>query len=154
VQFDTAMLTAENQVLNAPRYQKERRVVVEFLHRLHTARTAHDYFSLQFDLLAHFGAHQALVDDDLKRMEREAREELGRLVREAPKPISEIRAQQARLEAAQRERKVSNALLHVFRVIGDGIAWLVPPGSSGCAVDCGVGSRPSACSWATFEQPR
>ncbi len=30
---------------------------------------------------------------------------------------------QAILEYAKRERKVSNALLHAFRVIGDGIAW-------------------------------
>ena len=116
-------IAAEEQLLNEPLYQNLRPRALELVERLQRASTAEDWVYLHRDLLIEFGARQDAIDDTLPDARQRVRCEIRELARRDPKPIDDIRIQQAILERVGRQELVARASQHTLRQIGDGIAW-------------------------------
>lgn len=118
-----AELAAEQQLLNEELYHKAHAKVGTFIERLQGADTTEQYVELHREVLAEFGAWQDSSEEVLPKIKTEIAERIRALAREVPKPIPRIAEQQQILDRVRRQERLARAVQHIFREVGDGIAW-------------------------------
>jgi hypothetical protein len=92
------------------------------IRRVQQAHTREDYLLAQKDLLERQAGLQAGVRHARANLDADRRE-LSRLARLHPRPVSEIRGTQARIDARERKDLRNKVLIHILRCIADGLAW-------------------------------
>ena len=112
----------EERLLNDAGWHAEQPVLLSLLQQLRTARDDAEFFSFQARLLRRMKGRQDFIHG--QRAERETlRTQLGRLVREDPKPLPAIRELQARITDIEHVEFVQVAHNHLLRILGDELVW-------------------------------
>src|SRR3954468_5477269 len=125
VRYSKSLIQQEQEILNVARYQEERAFVVECLGQLHAAATPRDYYELHRRLLGRFIAVQEFRDGELRLAKLASRSQIASAKQAAPPDIDVIRRNQSVITEVGRQDRAMAGLLHVYRVLADGIAWRV-----------------------------
>jgi hypothetical protein len=122
MRYSRKLLRREQGILGVRQYQEEHAFVVRSLAQLRAARTARDHYELQRGVLSRFIQAQD-YRDALLGARSVPKQIIARLSEAADPDVATIRRNQEVLRGVGRQSDAVNALLHVYRVLGDGIAW-------------------------------
>ncbi len=116
------VLEQEARILGDELYLKERSVLLEFIEQLRGAESSQDFHALHISLIGRAKARQE-VADEIKAAKSQHALRIKNLVKQTPKPIGEISAEQRHLEFRDHQLRVNGALRWLTLTIGDGLAW-------------------------------
>ena len=116
-------LRKEQELLNEELYRAAHPRVVELISQLQQAHSPEEFMLVHRSTLAEFGARQEATTDVLPRAKGEAAARIAELALVEPKPVQLLAEQQTIISRVNRQKRVTKAVQHILREVGDGIAW-------------------------------